>query len=530
MSAPPSAAGRSTIVAALGVSLLLLGLYVATSPGRIDMIDGQFRYEVARNWLDVGRPVVLDRALASVAGLRVRTPTAVYSVYNAAGSITPMPLMLLSRALPGHNAERERFFFAMTGPVFGATLGGVLVVAYSMLGVPLRRAVAWALVCGVATLWWPGSTTVFDQNQHAVWLLLALVLAWESGRRASVHLALLAGVAGGVLVTYQESYAVLLPLVGLAVVASPLEARAMAVSLPRTIERATLWRYLAFALASAAGLVALLAFNYARFGTAFYEGRYDDPLTFADANPLAAFLGLAVSPGKSLFLFSPPLVLAVLGARRLFARAPALAIAIALASLAHLLVIVQVVFFAGDWCWGPRYMLILVPMWALAFPLAAEWTRRALVVALVSLGVLTQVLAVSVDHHRFFLERNLSPHFWATDLWFYFRDSQLVARPGEVWAMWRDGVPGEATMFISSPWRDTTSAPFGLTPARANISARWMRSFQAFYLPRPWPLWTAAIDPALRPITPWPMLLVCVATLVAGAWAVARTLRPRTEA
>ena len=128
MSAPPSTAGRSTILAALGVSLLLLGLYLATSPGRIDMIDGQFRYEVARNWLDHRRPVVLDRALAGVSGLAIRTPTAVYSVYNAAASITPMPLMLLSRGLPGHGADRERFFFAMTGPVFGAMLGGVLLL------------------------------------------------------------------------------------------------------------------------------------------------------------------------------------------------------------------------------------------------------------------------------------------------------------------------------------------------------------------------------------------------------------------
>ena len=40
------------IRAALGVSLVLLGLYVLTSPGRIDMVDGQVRYEVARNWID----------------------------------------------------------------------------------------------------------------------------------------------------------------------------------------------------------------------------------------------------------------------------------------------------------------------------------------------------------------------------------------------------------------------------------------------------------------------------------------------
>jgi len=170
------------IRAALGVSLVLLGLYVLTSPGRIDMVDGQVRYEVARNWIDRGRPVVLDRALIST-GLTVKTPGAAYGVYNAAASVMAMPMMLVSRALPGHGAERDRFLFAMVGPLFGALLGGILVVAYSMLGVSLGRAVAWALVCTLGTLWWPASTTVFDQNQHAVWLLLAVLLAWFAERR-----------------------------------------------------------------------------------------------------------------------------------------------------------------------------------------------------------------------------------------------------------------------------------------------------------------------------------------------------------
>ena len=113
--------------AALGLSLCLLGVYVLTSPGRIDMIDGQVRYEVARNWLDLGRPIVLDPTLIPIA-LTVKTPHGVYGVYNASASVTAMPLMLLSRALPGHQAERERFMFAMTGPAFGAALGGLLVV------------------------------------------------------------------------------------------------------------------------------------------------------------------------------------------------------------------------------------------------------------------------------------------------------------------------------------------------------------------------------------------------------------------
>jgi hypothetical protein len=510
------------IAAALGLSLCLLGLYILTSPGRIDMIDGQIRYEVARNWLDHGRPVVLDAALFPIA-LTVKTPHGVYGVYNASASLTAMPLMLLSRALPGHQVERERFVFAMVGPVFGAALGGLLVVAYSMLGLTLPRAVTWALVCTTATLWWPASTTIFDQNQHAVWLLLALLLAWQSGRRASLGLAMLAGVCGAVLVTYQENYALLLPLVGMVVAAKPSEGSGGAqASLRRPIDRATITRYVAFGATSGVGLFSLLMFNYARFGTLFYASRFTDPLLFGGGNdPLAASLGLLVSPGKGMFLFSPPLVLALLGGRRLFARAPALASAILAVSVMHLLVIMQLVFFGGDWCWGPRYLVILIPLWALAMPSAAGRVPRVVVLALVSLGVLVQGLGISLDHHRFFFERNLPPHFWK-DQWFYMRDSQLFARPGELVATWHMGVPANPVAFSPTPRSEITYSPFGPRPPAAN--AAWGRQFTVFYLPRPWPLWIYSLDPARRPVEPWPWLALSGASMAVGAWLTWRTL------
>src|SRR5216684_4587797 len=99
---------RNRLLCAGGVFLALLGIYLLTTPGRIDIIDGQWRYEVAKNWLERGEPVVADRWLLATLGQMPNPATGkAYSVYNAAPSVTPMPLMLLSRLLPGHNAERD---------------------------------------------------------------------------------------------------------------------------------------------------------------------------------------------------------------------------------------------------------------------------------------------------------------------------------------------------------------------------------------------------------------------------------------
>jgi hypothetical protein len=520
----PSPAGMSSGVAtaALGLFLALFGLYAYTSPGRIDIIDGQYRYEVTRNWLDLGRPVIRDRALAPL-DLAVQA-TGVYAFYNAPASVTPMPLVLLARSLPVNTSERERFFFSMTGPLFGAALGALLLVAYSMLGLSLASAVGWASVCCIATQWWPASTTVFDQNQHALWLMLALVLAWQSGRRGRVGLAALGGLAGAALVAYQENYALLLPLVALAVSspasAAPPVAEAQS---PRASVTAFVWRYVTFGLTNALGLLALIGFNLWRFGAPFYPGRFDDPRIFGAGSPLASLVGLFVSPGKSLFLFSPPMILAVLGARALFVRAPTLALAIAAVSVAHVLIIMQLVLFAGDWAWGPRLLLILIPMWALAFPFAPV-RARPLIAGVAAAGVIVQLLAVSVDHQRFFFERNLGPHFWAADPWFYLRNSQLFARPGELTSMLREGVPAEVTSFSPTPWREVTYSPFG--PGRPAQSDRWVRHFRVFYLPRPWPFWIFDVGPARRPVEPWPWLLLSGGAMIMGValtWAALRS-------
>ena len=504
-------------ISAVGVALFVLGVYLLTSAGRIDIIDGQIRYEVAANWLDHGEPTIRDRALAGTL-LAVRTARGTYGTYNAGPSVAAMPLMVLSRLVPGHTVERDRFAFSLTGPLFGAALAGVLVVAYGLLGLGPGAAVWWAGVTSFATLWWPGSVTVFHQNQQALFLLVGLVLAWQSGRRDSVALAAAAGVVAGTVFVYQEAYAVVLPFVGLAVL-TPGQTRSSSPS--RLVSRPAAFRYAVFAATCAVGLAAFMAFNYWRFGTPLMPKRYDNPFAVA-ANPLAGLLSLAVSPGKSVVLFSPPVLLAFIGARRFFARAPVLAVAVALVSVVHVLLVLQLPFFGGDWAWGPRYLLVLVPLWALAAPFTVPRLGRRLCGLLVALGLVVQVMGVSVDHQRFFLERDFLPYFWV-DQWVYFKHSQLGARVHELRELLTEGVPGGATRFSPTPGAQVT-----YTPAYAPKDRRpreWVRQFAVFYTLRPWAVWIWRLPPAGRPVDPWPLLGLCGALVAAGVAVTAVGLR-----
>ena len=56
--------------------------------GRIEIVDGRWRYEVAKNWLDRGEPLIADRVLLAIGEQQFNGKTGKsYSSYNAAPSI-----------------------------------------------------------------------------------------------------------------------------------------------------------------------------------------------------------------------------------------------------------------------------------------------------------------------------------------------------------------------------------------------------------------------------------------------------------
>jgi hypothetical protein len=516
-----SASRRGWSLGLLGLACATFALYVLTNVGRIDIIDGQIRYDVAANWLDTGQPTVTDRFMMPTS-LVLRPPHGAYGAYLAAPSVTPMPFMLLSRLLPGHTIERDRFAFTMAGPLFGAAGVAILVWLYGQLGFGLRTALAWAAAMALTTLWWPGSLTVFDQNQHGVFLLAAVALAWQAGRRASLGMAALGGVMGGVLLCYRETYALVLPFAALAVFASSEETQAGTTGLRTSVDRAGLVRYGMFGAGASLGVLAFVAFNYWRFGTALVPTVYDRTIIFG-ANTVAAILSLTVSPGKSMLLFSAPVILAVAGARSLVRRAPMLAAAVAGISLIHVMLTVQLTFFGGDWTWGPRYLVPLVPLWSIAAPFAVASLRRSLVTTVLAAGLIAQLLGISVDAQRFFFEHDLRPHFWE-DQWAYFKRSQLFARPVELATIVTEGVPAEAKRFAPTPQGDITYT-FAGPPNYQRPGRLWARDFAAFHLLRPWPAWVAWLEPARRPVDPWRLLGACVALAAAGGVMLALAVR-----
>jgi|GEM_PF-616930 len=509
---------------AAGVFLAVLAVYVLANPGRIDLIDGQVRYEVTMNWLTVGRPVLMDPRVAHLAGV-IRRKGFTYSAYGAGASVAAMPLVWVGTFYDDPPGEATRFLFSLTASVFGALAASVLYLFYAELGVAAKKALAWTGVAAFATLLWPASDTSFDNGQHGCLVLLAVFLGFMSGKRRSPCLAVLGGLAAGLLFTYQEYFALIIPLLALSTLDPSFWVHDGGISRARLLSRPfwlllkldvrgavrafksppglspeevsafhrACWRFALFLLAALAGVALALDYNHLRFGSVLETGKIPPqtqrvyPLF---GNPLAGFLTLLVSPGKSILFYSPPIILGLAGIRRLWRHKPQVGCIIVASSVVLVLFISTISFVGGDWCWGPRYLTPLVPLWALAFPYVPTNTnwRQGLVMGIVGLGLIVQCLAVSVEHQRFFFERGLPDFFWAKDPWCYFKHSALVARPGEVLSL-INGPPPEATLFNTydnPPTYTTLGTPKGFPRSQA---PQWMRHFRVFYVPRPWPIW-----------------------------------------
>ncbi|MCK6528172.1 hypothetical protein L6R50_11650 [Myxococcota bacterium] len=504
---------------ALGMAALVAAVYFLTGPGRIDTIDGQYRWEAARNLLAEGRPRILDPYLGGDLVVVARDGSR-WSSYGLARVLSGIPLAGLGEALGGAGVESGRFWFAATSAAFGGLLAGLLLVFMARLGATPRGAAGWTAVAAFSTLLWPVAASTFDQAQHAFLGLAAVWLAWRSGERDSPGLAAAAGLACGALVQYQESYVPVVPFLALPVLAG-------ALSRPSFLRAAI--RGLAWALPVVASLGIFFWYRDLRAGPAVGVAGGGAGAVLGAVPDLGGRIGwnlavgiptLLASPGKSILIYSPPVVLALAGLPGLWRRAPWVAAAAISASLAHLLTICLVPFPGGDWCWGPRYLALTVPLLALALPFAPlQAGGRAVAGALVAGGALVQVLGLSLDFHRFYVERGVPDAFWEREPLFHFQESVLVARVGELAALAREGVPPTATRFAANPYGSPTYAPLVL-PARRRLAGEgpaWVRRFGVFFLPKPWPLWMAALPPEQRPIRPGPPMALGLGAGLAGA-------------
>lgn len=312
--------------------------------------------------------------------------------------------------LPGVPPEDTDLVVAFASCLSSATFAALTVTFFFLLlmgiGIPLRAVLMATAMVGLATPIFAYSAWLFSEPLSAAiftgvaWLVFIQKCGGQQREDRSHEPIPLrtAAIAGLVL--------------GLATVVRPTNVLAIGVFALAIFARdgkAVLRAVFVLCATSAIGVAILLAHNALLFGAPFAFGypaaaegakqlnRFDTPM-------LTGLYGFLLSPGKSVFIFAPPVILALAGLGRLWRRDRGLA------SLAVLLPLADLFFFAkysqweGGYCVGPRYLVPALVLLCLALgpvlaevPLRSRAKLKTVAVALLVLGALVQSVSLATS-------------------------------------------------------------------------------------------------------------------------------------
>lgn len=400
-------------------------LYALSSSGNAFRIPDEFEvYFQAEHLIDAGnisvpqtlairQPVVVNGRVVGTQSVffgKVGKDGQPYAPYGPLGAVLAVPHHLAGRALayvtgvPRLPAGKGLAWVILVGGVTmltSATAAALAVAGFYRAALarstPAPAALILSLLLGGATVLWPYGATLYSEAWQAAALVWAAALLLEAragrprARARVIAAALFLAVAGLTKVT--------------ALVFAP--AFVLAVLVDRSLSKRTR-REVAVTLAIGIILAAAIhiRWNQYRFEAPFDFG-YDWSETIP-VPPARAFVvtdvprGLAlllVSPGKSVFVWAPVLVLAVAGARRLWQRDRALAAGIAAATGVGLVFYGAYLFPEGGYSHGPRNLVPILPLMLLAAAGvdAGQW-RRPVILLCAAVGVVMALLAVSVSY------------------------------------------------------------------------------------------------------------------------------------
>ena len=271
----------------------------------------------------------------------------------------------------------------LAGGLLGALTAWLFFLLCLRHGASLKVARWAAILLVLGSMVWVYARSPFTEIVQVVCFTGFFLELSQLLRKLDRRTALAAGLWAGMLINTKYIYVLAMP-GALAVVA---------------FEHRRDWRQLLHsvgfvALGCVPGALMLLSYNYIRFGSITKTG-YTNVAGVMVENVLVSTWGFLFSPGKSIFLYTPPLVLSVLGLGRFWRGHRSTVLAMVATILPVMFVYLRFPAWPGDWSWGPRYVVFAIPVLllpAIAFLSAARWPGRSLAAVILVVGLCVQLL------------------------------------------------------------------------------------------------------------------------------------------
>lgn len=488
----------------LGQGLFVFAVVALSGPGRIDIVDGQTRFEVGRSLVEHGDSALRDPRIwwGSFPGRDGLN----FSYYRFPQSLLAAVAIFVADTTGPVQEGRRHFFFVLTSALAASILSLFYTLGFHALGCRPRTSVLWALGGIFCTPSWFYATSTFDDILGTTCVVAAVVTAMMTRQRRALLGAVLAGLWMGLAFNCKE------PLGAFIFAVLAIHDDSTAPRRQRVIRAGVILTGLLL------GIVTYLIYDYYKFPFdkqivhARELQRYAPVYAF---HPLTALACFAISPGCGIFWYCPPLILGLAGVVHVYRRGERKIVAgIVVTSVIFIGFHCFISFFKGDIAWGPRY---LTPWFGLIWLFAAVGARimtRRLVISLLSLGVVVQLLGLAADPHRLYVERGLPSAFGVSHPFLYFHPaaSHLVQRPREIIEMLKDS---EQAPLYSPAHSPTFAMPLFEPPDMFETGRPVVERYAVLRSFRPW-WWSQRMLPEQeRPVplanTVWVLLGVAAA-------------------
>jgi hypothetical protein len=399
---------------ALLLFCFLFSIYLVTYSPRFHSSDGLAMFSMAESLVRRGESDIDQIRWMGLQQGTFGLDGHLYSRKGVGMSLLLAPLVWLGLAMPTWGAATVALLF---NSLVTAATASFLFLAIKHLGYDDRVALVGGLAYGLTTLAWPYAKTCFSDPLAGLSLIVAALALLRFRDSGSTVNALWSGLALALAVSTRYVNAIVVPLFAALLLWYVWQAAGR-----RTLDRVQVLRFgyfirdrrtlgalgaFAAPLAATAGLLVL--YNVVRYGNPLNTGYL--PEESFSGNWLHGIVGLLISPGRGLFLYAPPLLLALPAIPALLRRHRPEALLTWGVILCHLLLYGKWFMWHGGYAWGPRFMVPTLPFFIVGITPVIEWAKesmrwRVTLWALAILGGAIQVLGLSV-HFELFQNRLL---------------------------------------------------------------------------------------------------------------------------